>query len=732
MIALTPEKPLRPEDHAPQSISRQTASTAFDPLEILHGFRRRGLIAALVGMPLALLASIVVFASQSPKYKASALLRLSSQETSLVFEDAEGTDFQIFQGTQKALVRTRLVMTAALRNMSDSDVLQLEKPVEWMLDNVKVDTPANTEIMTIGVTATKDADPVEVVNATVDAYVVEVVNRVRDTRQRRLAGIEDVFSKKQAESRKRRNELRRITEELGTGDEQTLALAQQMKIQELSFVRTKLIELQSTRSTRIAELKSLEALREIQDGEIDEEDIVPTEADIDTAIARDTIYNSLVTDKVNLSRAALEAQLAFKDSANIPLKSLNRQTDLQMDQRVDQIKEVLLAVAPLKHRARVKLREQELNQRAAQIRAELDVLEELRGLLSDDETRLTEEFKQVGNQSIEVETMRRDIAQLDAVLASIAQQREELKVELQSRPRVEVLRKAEEMQSSDFIGRAGLAGFSGIAAFCFPGFLLLLFDLLGRKVNSSSGLADGTGLEILGTLPAIPNAVLKRLGDDKNRRAREWHLRLSESVKRIASRLSPPLDPDGDSTAQVYLVTSAARGEGKTTVANQLATSLAQSTRKVILCDFDLRRPKLHRVHGLSAGPGVCDVLRSEVNLADALQETTTERLLVLPAGNCCKQAIRALVEEKAEPLIKELRGMADVVIIDACSVLSSADLDYLCPHVDEIIFAARRDFSRTPDVVKALRLIPATEEQIAGAVVIEKDNKRVDAVLER
>ncbi|MEO1525485.1 MAG: hypothetical protein AAFX06_08610 [Planctomycetota bacterium] len=707
---------------APQANPR----SEFDPTDLVHGLRRKGLPAMLLGIPLALVAAVGVFTLQEPKYQASALLRLSSQENNLVFEGREGTEFAIFQGTQKELVSTRLVAIAALRDITDSSILQQEHPVEWMMDNVVVDTPANTELMRVSVVATKSANPVDIVNATVDAYLVEVVNRERDTRQRRLVGIETVLGDKQTEARRKRSELKRIAEQLGTGDSETLSIKQQWLVQELGFVRRQIMQLKMDKWSYESKLRALEARVESSEGPASS-DVLPSPSDIDAAVAGDAIYNELIRDKIATARLQSEAEASFKDNVKSPFGKVKEQIDLDLESRRDQLMQELMAFAPIREKARKRLLEKEAVRLIKEYSTEIDVIARLVQQLADDEQRLLGEFKTVGNQSIDVEMMRSEIEQLDVVIASIAQQREELKVELQSRPRVEVLRKASDLESADFVQRAALSGFAGLFCFLTPIGLFVLHDLVGNRVNSSKSLATRTGLPILGTIPMIPRRVVRHLADSNHRKATGWRLRLQESMKRLSSRIVAPSVGSHESLPQVVLITSAVRGEGKTTLANQLAECMASGSRRVILCDFDLRNPQLHLLHGLEGSPGICDILRGEAGVSDSIHDTLTPGLRILTAGDGCSAAIQALVEEKAEPLFKELRDLADLVLVDSGAVLTSADTGYLCPHVDQIVFAARRDFSRTGDQIKALQWLPATEDQILGAVVTEKSDDPVE-----
>lgn len=685
----------------------------------------------MIACPLAVLAAVVVYVIQPDSYRASALLRLSARETSLVFSGTEVSDFDIFQGTQKELVTTRLVMIAALRNMTDSSVLQMERPVDWMLDNVDVSTPDQTEVMTVSTVAAKEANPVEIVNATVDAYMVEVVNRERDTRQRKLVGIEKVFDDKQTEIRLKRNELKQLAEQLGSGDSETLSVRQQLLVQELGYVRRQRIELQSERTAIEAETESIKAVLQAVNSKVEGQPILPSDVDIDAAIASDAIYRELIRDKVTTFRIQAGVDASLKQDSPSPYPKVQSQIDAAMEQRRTQIREELEAFAPLRQKSRDQQQRFEAERRLQQLSAEAEVFQKLDQRLESDESRLMGEFKQVGNQSIDVEMMRSEISQLDAVLASIGQQREELKVELQSRPRVEVLRKADEIEPANFVKRIGFAGAAGSLAFAGPFALIVILDLLRRKVNSSDDLVNRVGIDVLGTIPQIPRSMIRSLHDPKSSRSRHWQMKLGESVKRLSSRLlTESAIADSRSGGKVILVTSAVRSEGKTTLATQLAMSLANRSRSVILCDFDLRRPQLNKLLGVSQKPGVAEVLRGDIDLIDAMKQTFATGLSVVPAGECCPLAINALAEEGAEALIQQLRLQADLIIIDGCPVLTSADISFLSPHADQIIFAVRRDVSRTPNLLKAANLIPAHDHQIAGAVVIEKCSDSLDSQL--
>ncbi len=83
----------------------------------------------------------------------------------------------------------------------------------------------------------------------------------------------------------------------------------------------------------------------------------------------------------------------------------------------------------------------------------------------------------------------------------------------------------------------------------------------------------------------------------------------------------------------MVMVTSAVGGEGKTTVATQLAMSLARAGKRTALVDFDLPRPSVSTVFNLALEPGICDVLRDECGIEDIVNDTVLPNLYVMPAG---------------------------------------------------------------------------------------------------
>jgi capsular exopolysaccharide synthesis family protein len=166
------------------------------------------------------------------------------------------------------------------------------------------------------------------------------------------------------------------------------------------------------------------------------------------------------------------------------------------------------------------------------------------------------------------------------------------------------------------------------------------------------------------------------------------------------------------------MVASALKGEGKTSLASHLATSLARARRRTLLIDCDLRSPAIHRMFDVLSEPGVCEILRGQAALADAIQPTIAEGLSIIPAGRCDSQAIQALAQGNLGSIFDELKQQYDYIVVDTAPVLPVADSLQVCQHVDAVLFSVLRDVSRLPKVYAAYERLATLGVRMLGAVV--------------
>lgn len=154
-----------------------------------------------------------------------------------------------------------------------------------------------------------------------------------------------------------------------------------------------------------------------------------------------------------------------------------------------------------------------------------------------------------------------------------------------------------------------------------------------------------------------------------------------------------------DTDLRTVLVTSAAPDEGKTTVLANLAIAFAESGRKVIVVDADLRRPTLHELFGLNDAPGITDMILNE-QLEPPLQATMIPNLRLLASGPLPPNPSELLASERMSRVIGRLSELADVVLFDSPPASAVSDAAVLAARLDGVLLVVfsgktRRDRAR-------------------------------------
>jgi polysaccharide biosynthesis transport protein len=163
---------------------------------------------------------------------------------------------------------------------------------------------------------------------------------------------------------------------------------------------------------------------------------------------------------------------------------------------------------------------------------------------------------------------------------------------------------------------------------------------------------------------------------------------------------------------QVLLITSASKGEGKSTTVSNLAIALAEIGRKVLLIDGDLRKPRLHELFDVSNSWGLSDVLRGEGDLQssplDALvRKTSIDNLCLLPSGPGTLNIANLLYSPRTHQLVAKLRRNFDTILIDTPPMMTISDARVLGQLADAAILVIRAgETTRDAAMTAKLRLM--------------------------
>jgi capsular exopolysaccharide synthesis family protein len=169
---------------------------------------------------------------------------------------------------------------------------------------------------------------------------------------------------------------------------------------------------------------------------------------------------------------------------------------------------------------------------------------------------------------------------------------------------------------------------------------------------------------------------------------------------------------------QVIQITSPGMGDGKTTLAANLAVSIAQSGKRVILLDADFRRPRLHKVFGLTGGVGLASVIIGEAGLSEAVRDTVVANLAVLPCGPIPPNPAEVLTSARFKEVLDALRADYDFVIIDTPPLLAVTDPCVVAPRVDGVYLALRLTKNGRPQAERAKEILTTLGAKVLGVVV--------------
>lgn len=175
------------------------------------------------------------------------------------------------------------------------------------------------------------------------------------------------------------------------------------------------------------------------------------------------------------------------------------------------------------------------------------------------------------------------------------------------------------------------------------------------------------------------------------------------------------INKDEKSTA--IMLTSTTPANGKTFVTANLAITLAQANKRVILVDSDIRKPRLHKVFELENTMGLSDYLR---NSSDGLyiRKTNIENLSIVTAGTMVNNPSELIGQEKFKKTIEALKEKYDYVIIDSSPILMVTDSILVSRVVDATILIAIYNKTRIDDLKSAVRRINYVGGNVAGVVV--------------
>lgn len=247
---------------------------------------------------------------------------------------------------------------------------------------------------------------------------------------------------------------------------------------------------------------------------------------------------------------------------------------------------------------------------------------------------------------------------------------------------------------------------------------LLVLAMASKTIRTREDMKKWMNVPCLGTLPTV--SFKRRTGktggtvtilNDRTGSA------FQESIRSLRIRFLREAERQ---ESKVFLVSSTVPGEGKTTVAVNLALTLGQNGARVILVDMDLRKPSVKKALGLTApSKGVPELLRGgEESPKAALMELEGTRVRVLAGDKAVENPRRQLESRKLSGLIKALREEADYVVIDTPPNGLLGDSTAMATLADGILYVVRAGKAQVPHIMDSIQLLSSSRTPLMGCVL--------------
>lgn len=178
-----------------------------------------------------------------------------------------------------------------------------------------------------------------------------------------------------------------------------------------------------------------------------------------------------------------------------------------------------------------------------------------------------------------------------------------------------------------------------------------------------------------------------------------------------------------DEPLHTLIITSPAPEEGKSTTLANLAVTFAQSGKKTLVVDCDLRHPSQHTIWGVPQQPGLTDMVLEGLK-KPPLVDVGVENLSLLPSGPLPPNPADLLGSQRMDAIIKQLKGEADVVLFDAPPVIAVTDATLLATKLDGVLLVFRAGGTRRDHAERARELLERVNVRLVGAVLT---NAQVD-----
>ncbi len=688
-------------NHKPGHLD-SSASTRRHISAIRTALRRHGPIAFASSLVLSMGAAAIVLTTFRPVYEAKAFLH--------VIQNPEY--FQIVPERNQGKTDSKSELAPLLSEIVLRDVLadvDVQKQPSFAGNNlgiaelrrmVRYQSAGGQEHYEVVATSPYPREAVVLADKSTDAFL----DFFREYRNTRLLELSESLSQ---EIRSKEQEIDEVNTTLAT-----MRQAMQGKDRDQSVNDPELEFLNELRKTRTSLQADLQVLKEEQQDL--EASLQKREFVIDEAVLADYVENSseIKGIKQRLDEIELRRDKDSGTGANHPeMLELSRQAQALQNQ-------LSTARQELKSRASETLVAEAV--KAAGLELD-DVNKQIRNL----ENRISYYDKEIGRLIDAIADVSRKGAEYDLKKSELERLGEELNrlADAESAIRLRKLSLPYQIsRSSDAVIEPTepvekyplkLLAITVLPALVLPLGLAFLWELRAQRVTTGDDVMNSSQYPVIGEVASLPSVPRGRKGIPPVTAKR---LRLfQESVDNVSALLTI----GQPQSSRVIALTSAASHEGKSTLASQMAISLARATHgRILLVDADLRSPTQHRLFDEPVQPGLSEIIEQQLDWRSAVRETRIDNLSLITAGKVKSNPRLCFSGGKWESLLKEWLTEYSHIIVDTPPVLATSESLMICRSCEGTMFCMLRDVSRADAVQRAQERLASAGVNILGSIM--------------